>query len=72
MRAAMALEAMHPAPPRAPAQMPEGKGSANQWADRSKNVAQFGYDADADADRWWDRHGREVLTIGREQKAAKL
>ena len=28
-------------------------GSYNQWADRKKNNEQFGYDADAEAEKWW-------------------
>lgn len=35
--------------------------SANQWADRGKNEVQFGYDADADVDRWWMDEGAGLL-----------
>ncbi|EJD02574.1 FAD/NAD-binding domain-containing protein [Fomitiporia mediterranea MF3/22] len=31
-----------------------GEGNSNQWADPRKNSEQFGYDADAEAERWWD------------------
>ena len=35
--------------------------SANQWADRAKNDAQFGYDADEEVDRWWAEEGAAML-----------
>ena len=68
MRVAMAGEAIYPAP----ARFPEGTldGNANQWADRTKSLAQFGYDADKEVDSWWAEHREEVLAIGSEQ--AKL
>ena len=41
------------------------EGSANQWADEKKNVAQFAYDADEAAEQWYreggDRKLREAL-----------
>ncbi|KAF9227012.1 FAD/NAD(P)-binding domain-containing protein [Gyrodon lividus] len=39
------------------------KGNANQWADKEKNRIQFSYDADEEAEKWWQEHGRS--TIGR-------
>ena len=39
----------------------EGEGSANQWADERKNEAQFGYDADEAADRWWAEIGEREI-----------
>ncbi|KAI0264854.1 FAD/NAD-P-binding domain-containing protein [Gloeopeniophorella convolvens] len=51
MRAAMALElAGEPG---------AADGNPNQWADRSKNEAQFSYDAYAEVERWWARRERE-------------
>lgn len=38
------------------------EGNYNQWADRRKNEQQFGYDAEAVADQWWQEHGK--LEIG--------
>ena len=29
----------------------------NQWADKKKNDILFGYDADAEVDKWWVTHG---------------
>ena len=41
------------------------EGSANQWADRKKNKAQFAYDADAVTERWWEEVGQhEIGRIG--------
>ncbi|KZT66311.1 FAD/NAD(P)-binding domain-containing protein [Daedalea quercina L-15889] len=37
------------------------EGNPNQWADRKKNEAQFGYDADEVADRWWRETGEREL-----------
>lgn len=34
-----------------------GEGNSNQWADQRKNREQFGYDADAEAERWWRDEG---------------
>ena len=36
-------------------------GSANQWADEDKNMAQFAYDADEAAERWWAEVGQKQL-----------
>lgn len=35
-------------------------GNQNQWADRAKSNDLFGYDADAEVDKWWAAHGREL------------
>ncbi|EED77516.1 predicted protein, partial [Postia placenta Mad-698-R] len=32
-------------------------GNPNQWADRAKTDAQFGYDAEAEAETWWREAG---------------
>jgi salicylate hydroxylase len=37
----------------------ESIGNQNQWADKTKSDELFGYDADAEVDRWWASHGRE-------------
>ncbi|KAJ7057190.1 hypothetical protein C8F01DRAFT_1372472 [Mycena amicta] len=34
-------------------------GNANVWADQRKNRIQFGYDAEAEAERWWSTVGRQ-------------
>ncbi|KAF9561912.1 FAD/NAD(P)-binding domain-containing protein [Agrocybe pediades] len=31
-------------------------GSQNQWADKQKNDRVFGYDIDAEVDKWWKEH----------------
>jgi len=36
-------------------------GSANQWADEAKNEAQFSYDADREAERWWIEEGEQTV-----------
>ncbi|KAJ7094215.1 hypothetical protein C8R44DRAFT_952015 [Mycena epipterygia] len=36
----------------------DAEGSANVWADRKKSQKQFGYDAEADAQRWCTEHER--------------
>jgi salicylate hydroxylase len=36
-------------------------GNPNQWADKAKNVKQFSYDADAEADKWWREEGERSL-----------
>ncbi len=52
MRAAMAAELEgEPIP----------DGNPNQWADRTKNRAQFDYDADAEVERWWMGGGRRRI-----------
>jgi salicylate hydroxylase len=34
---------------------PDGSaGNANVWADRTKNQIQFSYDAEAEAEKWWN------------------
>jgi salicylate hydroxylase len=43
------------------------EGSQNQWADRKKSAMQFGYDADAEAERWWAEEGeREIGSLGQQ------
>lgn len=37
-----------------------GEGNSNQWADRRKNVEQFGYDADEEAEHWWREKGERI------------
>lgn len=37
-----------------------GEGNSNQWADMKKNLEQFGYDADLEADRWWNERGERI------------
>jgi hypothetical protein len=65
MREAMSMESIYPSPPRLPSQMPNGEnaGSANQWADRSKSLKQFKYDANEEAERWWATHEKDVLCV---------
>lgn len=36
------------------------EGNPNQWADRTKNMEQFSYDADEAADRWWREEGEAI------------
>lgn len=38
-------------------------GNQNQWADKTKSDILFGYDADAEVDRWWASHGRELQVV---------
>ena len=38
----------------------ESVGNQNQWADKTKSDILFGYDADAEVDKWWAAHGREL------------
>jgi len=40
---------------------PMPDGNPNQWADRSKNRAQFDYDAYAEVEKWWVGGGRERI-----------
>ncbi|KAH8110407.1 FAD/NAD-P-binding domain-containing protein [Phellopilus nigrolimitatus] len=63
MRAAMRDELARHTPhgAGAAADGPTHAGNANQWADKSKNVEQFSYDADAAADRWWAEEGADAL-----------
>lgn len=42
--------------------------NANQWADAAKNDAQYGYDAEEEADAWWAREGA-VLVARLEREA---
>ena len=45
--------------------------SANQWADRKKNVEQFTYDADAVAEQWWVNEGEALVRkLGQQQQSA--
>lgn len=37
-----------------------GKGNYNQWADPQKNMEQFAYDADEEAERWWREKGERI------------
>lgn len=37
------------------------QGNMNQWADQTKNKSQFGYDAYAAADDWWNNTGKKEL-----------
>nr|WJQ78195.1 4-hydroxybenzoate decarboxylase [Panus rudis] len=59
MRRAMAKEKGLP--------LPDGevdddmRGNANQWADKEKSRIQFGYDADAAADKWWNEVGEATV-----------
>ena len=34
---------------------------ANQWADKEKNAIQFDYDADMEANAWWEQEGEHML-----------
>ncbi|THH26332.1 hypothetical protein EUX98_g7853 [Antrodiella citrinella] len=36
-------------------------GNSNQWADKTKSGEQYGYDADAVAQQWWDQTGKYAL-----------
>ncbi|KAF9236355.1 FAD/NAD(P)-binding domain-containing protein [Melanogaster broomeanus] len=38
-------------------------GNANQWADKGKNRIQFGYDADEEAEKWWQEHGNSSIGL---------
>lgn len=38
----------------------ESVGNQNQWADKTKSDVLFGYDADAEAEKWWASHRREL------------
>lgn len=41
----------------------ESAGNHNQWGDKTKSDILFGYDADAEADKWWVAHGRELEVV---------
>jgi salicylate hydroxylase len=45
-------------------------GNPNQWADKTKNRIQFGYDADGEVDQWWAENGARVEALAQAQ--AKL
>ena len=52
-------------PSRTGGRLDEMDGSLNQWADKKKNIAMFGYDADLEVDKWWNEKGAsEVGTLG--------
>ena len=36
-------------------------GYANQWVDKEKNAIQFDYDADMEANAWWEQEGEHML-----------
>ncbi|KAI0032304.1 FAD/NAD-P-binding domain-containing protein [Vararia minispora EC-137] len=73
MRAAMELESIYPAPPRAATgDAGQTKGNQNQWADRAKSQIQFGYDGNAVANQWWEQHKSEVLAIKGERRLSLL
>jgi len=38
-------------------------GNANQWADKKKSDMQFGYDADAEAEKWWLENGESLMAL---------
>ena len=38
----------------------ESIGNQNQWADKAKSAILFGYDADAEVDKWWTAHRKEL------------
>lgn len=38
-------------------------GNANQWADKKKSSMQFGYDADAEAEKWWLANEERLLAL---------
>jgi len=61
MRKAMALELSG----NSGALRRESVGNQNQWADKTKSDILFGYDADAEADKWWAAHGRRLGVIAR-------
>ena len=56
MRKAMALELSGDTE----ALQRESTGNQNQWADKVKSKILFGYDADAEVDKWWIAHGKEL------------
>ena len=39
------------------------RDNANQWADKAKSRAQFGYDADVEAEKWWAEHGQKTIGV---------
>jgi salicylate hydroxylase len=44
------------------------EGNANVWADKTKNRIQFSYDAEAEAERWWNTSGQQQLETLRDFK----
>ncbi|CAL1707345.1 unnamed protein product [Somion occarium] len=70
MRRAMAKEKGLPAPEGDADE--EMKGNANQWADKPKSQAQFGYDADEVAEKWWRDVGEMTIGSPGETVLAKL
>jgi len=46
-------------------------GNPNQWADQTKNIKQFSYDADLEAEKWWEEEGEQVL-VATAEKPARL
>ncbi|EJU02716.1 FAD/NADP-binding domain-containing protein, partial [Dacryopinax primogenitus] len=50
----------------------EAEGSQNQWADRKKSRVQFGYDAEGEAERWWNEEGKQDLQRLQELKLKEL
>ncbi len=47
----------------------QAKGNPNQWADKTKSVIQFAYDADEVSETWWKEVGeREIGTLGRKAR----
>jgi len=43
----------------------ESDGNQNQWADKKKSDELFGYDADAEVEKWWALHRRELDVLVR-------
>lgn len=39
------------------------RDNPNLWADKAKSRIQFGYDADAEAERWWAEHGQRTIPV---------
>ncbi|THH18746.1 hypothetical protein EW146_g2287 [Bondarzewia mesenterica] len=40
----------------------DNSGNANQWADKRKNIEQFSYDAELEAEKWWRQNGDALLS----------
>lgn len=45
-------------------------GNANQWADKAKSSIQYGYDADAEAEKWWLENGESLMALVTPPEAA--
>ena len=43
----------------------ESIGNRNQWADKAKTDILFGYDADAEVDKWWTARGKVLVVPAR-------